>query len=147
MLSKVLTVLHQADPTHFVRRPLSFLLLLVYLLSSPGLGYSMHYCGRVLTGVSVLAESPKTCCPPHQAPCGSCHDKHVSSPADDATLLAAASLAALVPALVPPPLAWTAAARPKPWPTEPERQRPPVEVRAAASPPRPAYVRGHAFRL
>ena len=130
-----------------MRRSLSFLLLLVYLLSSPGLGYSMHFCGRVLTGVTVGAESPKTCCPPHQAPCGSCHDKHVSSPADNATLLAAASLAALVPALVPPPLAWAATAQPKPWPTEPERERAPVEVRAPVPPPWPAYVRGHAFRL
>jgi len=118
----------------------------VYLLSSPGLGFSMHYCGRVLTGVSMLAETPKSCCPPSQAPCGSCHDKHVSSPAHESPLLAAAPLAALVPALLPAPLALPKPAA-RPWLMARERQRSPVEVRAAAPPPWPAYVRGHAFRL
>jgi hypothetical protein len=130
-----------------VKRPLSFLLLLVYLLSSPGLGYSMHYCGQKLTGFSVLAETPKSCCPPRSAPCGGCHDKHVSSPVQDAPLLTTAALALSVPALLPEPLAysWPAASRPQPG--DPERQRPRAAVRTAVPPPWPAYVRGHAFRL
>jgi len=106
----------------------------------------MHYCGRVLTGVSILAETPKSCCPPCQVPCGSCHDKHVSSPAHEALLLAATTSVALVPTLLPEPLALLRPAA-RPWLLARERQSPPVEERAAVPPPWPAYVRGHAFRL
>lgn len=130
-----------------MKRALSFLLLLVYLLSSPGLGYSMHYCGPVLKGVSVLAEAPKSCCPPRHTPCGSCHDKHISSPAQDAPLLTTAALTLTVPALLPEPLAYSWPAAPRPRPGDLERQRPRAAVRTAAPPPWPAYVRGHAFRL
>lgn len=106
----------------------------------------MHYCGRVLTDVSILAETPKSCCPPSQAPCGSCHDKHVSSPAHEAPLLAATTLAALVPALLPEPLAFPKPAA-RPWLLARKRKSPPVEVWTAVPPPWPVYVRGHAFRL
>ncbi len=130
-----------------MKRPLSFLLLLVYLLSSPGLAYSLHYCGQELTGVSVGAETPKSCCPPHQAPCGNCHDQHVSGPAQDAPLLASAALAFTAPALLPEPIAYVRSPAERFLAGSQERQRPRTAVRAAALPPWPAYVRGHAFRL
>ena len=131
-----------------MKRSVSFLLLLVYLFSSPALGYSLHYCGRVLTGVSLGTDDPdKSCCPAQKAPCGRCHDKHVSSPKPDATPLTAAALALAAPALLPEPAAysWPAADRVRPF--DPERQRPRAAARSAAPPPWPAYVRGHAFRL
>ena len=129
-----------------MKRLLSFLLLFVHLFSSPGLGYSMHYCGQVLTGVSVSAETPKSCCPPQKAPCGKCHDKHVSSPSHEATLLATAAFAAPAPALLPAPLAVAWPAAPS-WAAQRVNFLPRPAGRDAAPPPWPAYVRGHAFRL
>ena len=125
-------------------RFLSLLLLVSYLLASPGLVYSMHFCGHTLAEVSVAKEAT-CCCPvPAKKPAGCCHDKKVVSPLQDVKLSAAQlKLPGLV--AVPAPPALRLAFR-LPTPTYPaDAPAAPRAATAAPPPPCPAYVRGHAF--
>jgi hypothetical protein len=128
-----------------VKRFLSLLLLLSYLLSSPGLVYSMHFCGQKLTEVSVAKEAA-CCCPVPKKPTGCCHDQKVTSTLKDVKLNSAQlklPVSVAVPALAPLRLAYRL-----PTPTYPaEAPAAPLAATAAPPPECPAYVRGHAFLI
>lgn len=126
-----------------MKRFLSLFLLLSYLISSPGLVYSMHFCGQTLTDVSVAKEAA-CCCPLPKKPTGCCHDQKVASTIKDVKLTSA-QLKLPVSAVVPTPLRL---AYRLPVPTYPA-EAPPASLAAAAAPPPncPAYVRGHAFLI
>ncbi|MDQ2770524.1 MAG: hypothetical protein M3Y54_08495 [Bacteroidota bacterium] len=126
-----------------MKRILSLFLLVSYLLSSPGLVYSMHFCGATMTGVSV-AHAAACCCPLPKKPAGCCHDQKLSSTLKDVKLTTAQlKLPVLVPAPAPLRLAYRL-----PVPTYPA-DAPAAPLRATAAPPPecPAYVRGHAFLI
>ncbi|OGX91641.1 HYC_CC_PP family protein [Hymenobacter coccineus] len=128
-----------------MKRFLSLFLLLSYLLSSPGLVYSMHFCGPTLTEVSVTSEAA-CCCPVPKKPAGCCHDKKLSSTLKDVKL-STAQLKLPVLLVVPAPPALRLAYR-LPTPTYPADE-PAALLRATAAPPPacPPYVRGHAFLI
>lgn len=128
-----------------VKRFLSLLLLLSYLLSSPGLVYSMHFCGQKLTEVSVAKEAA-CCCPVPKKPTGCCHDQKVTSTLKDVKLNSA-QLKLPVSVAVPAPAPLRLAYR-LPTPTYPaEAPAAPLAATAAPPPECPAYVRGHAFLI
>ncbi len=128
-----------------MKRFASLLLLLSYLLSSPGLVYSMHFCGPTLTEVSVTSEAA-CCCPVAKKPAGCCHDQKLTSTLKDVKLTTA-QLKLPVPVAVPAPAALRLAYR-LPTPTYPADE-PAAPLLATAAPPPccPAYVRGHAFLI
>ena len=131
-----------------MKRLTSFFLLFAYLLSSPGLVYSMHFCGETLTAVTVAADADKHCCCQNtDTPvCGCCHDQKVAGAAKDLKLTATHFLLQ-APDVVPAPavlqLVWQRSQRAFPI------DEPASSLRAHAAPPPecPAYVRGHAFLI
>lgn len=126
-----------------MKRFVSLFLLLSYLLSSPGLVYSMHFCGQSLTQVSV-AKQAHCCCPVPKKPAGCCHDQKVSSTLKDVKLTTA-QFKLQAPAALPAPLRL---AYRLPIPTYPaEAPAAPLAATAAPPPCCPAYVRGHAFLI
>jgi len=128
-----------------LKRFASLFLLLSYLLSSPGLVYSMHFCGETLTQVSVTSKAA-CCCPLPKKPAGCCHDQKLSSTLKDVKLTTA-QLKLPVPLAVPAPAALRLAYR-LPTPTYPaEAPAAPLVATAAPPPDCPAYVRGHAFLI
>lgn len=124
----------------------SLFLLFSYLLSSPGLVYSMHFCGQQLTAVTVAQDSDTNCCCQDAGkPAGRCcHDQKVSSALKDIKL-SAAHFKLQAPEAVPAPavlrLVWQLAQVIYP------ADEPAAQLLAHAAPPPecPAYVRGHAF--
>ena len=129
-----------------VKRFVSLFLLFSYLLSSPGLVYSMHFCGQELTAVSVQQDGDTNCCCQDTGkPAGRCcHDQKVSSALKDIKL-SATHFQLQAPALVPAPtvlqLVWQLAQVAHPA-DEPVGG---LLLHAAPPPECPAYVRGHAF--
>jgi len=129
-----------------LKRFASLFLLLSYLLSSPGLVYSMHFCGDTLTGVSMVVSEKPCCCPLPKKPAGCCHDQKLSSTLKDVKLTTA-QLKLPVPVAVPAPAALRLAYR-LPTPTYPaDEPAAPLLATAAPPPDCPAYVRGHAFLI
>lgn len=129
-----------------MKRFLSLFLLLSYLLSSPGLVYSMHFCGPTMTGVSMAVPEHPCCCPLPKKPAGCCHDQKLSSTLKDVKLTTA-QLKLPVSVAVPAPPAPALACR-LPTPTYPaDEPAAPLPATAAPPPPCPAYVRGHAFLI
>ena len=128
-----------------MKRFLSLLLLVSYLLSSPGLVYSMHFCGATMTGVSVSHEAA-CCCPLPKKPAGCCHDQKLSSTLKDVKLTTAQLKVSMSVAMSPP--ATLRLAYRLLIPTYPADE-PAAPLRATAAPPSacPAYVRGHAFLI
>lgn len=128
-----------------MKRFASLFLLLSYLLSSPGLVYSMHFCGDTLTEVSVTREAA-CCCPVPKKPAGCCHDQKLRSTLKDVKLTTA-QLKLPVLVAVPAPAALRPAYR-LPTPTYPAEAPAAPRLATAAPPPDcPAYVRGHAFLI
>jgi hypothetical protein len=131
-----------------VKRFVSLFLLFSYLLSSPGLVYSMHFCGQELTAVSVKQDGDTNCCCQDTGkpagPC--CHDKKVSSALKDIKL-SAAHFKLQTPDLVPAPpvlqLVWQLSQ--VAYSADEPAAR--LLVHAAPPPECPAYVRGHAFLI
>ncbi|AIZ65565.1 hypothetical protein PK28_18255 (plasmid) [Hymenobacter sp. DG25B] len=129
-----------------MKRFVSLFLLFSYLLSSPGLVYSMHFCGQELTAVSVAQGSDTHCCcrDTGKPASGCCHDQKVSSALKDVKL-SAAHFQLQAPDAVPAPavlrLVWQLAQVAYP------ADEPAANLLAHAAPPPecPAYVRGHAF--
>ena len=129
-----------------MKRFVSLFLLFSYLLSSPGLVYSMHFCGQELTAVSVKQDGDTNCCcqDTHKPPCGCCHDQKVSSALKDIKL-STAHFKQQAPGLVPAPavlrLVWQLSQ------VACRADEPVANLRLHAAPPPecPAYVRGHAF--
>ncbi|WP_201982602.1 HYC_CC_PP family protein [Hymenobacter rubidus] len=129
-----------------MKRFVSLFLLFSYLLSSPGLVYSMHFCGQELTAVSVAQGSDTHCCcqDTGKPASGCCHDQKVSSALKDVKL-SAAHFQLQAPDAVPAPavlrLVWQLAQVAYP------ADEPAADLLAHAAPPPecPAYVRGHAF--
>ncbi|WP_162549724.1 HYC_CC_PP family protein [Hymenobacter nivis] len=128
-----------------MKRLLSLFLLVSYLLSSPGLVYSMHFCGATMTGVSVAHEAA-CCCPVPKKPTGCCHDQKLSSTLKDVKLTTAQLKLPVLLAVPAPPVLRLAYRLP--IPTYPADE-PAAPLRATAAPPLacPAYVRGHAFLI
>ena len=129
-----------------VKRLVSFFLLFAYLLASPGLVYSMHFCGQSLTGVSLeQGDQRSCCCKTMPAPaCGGCHDQVVTSSVKDARLATPqvqVSAPAVAPAPALLPLVWHLSTFFQPL-DEPATG---FATHAAPTPECPAYVRGHAF--
>ena len=129
-----------------MKRFVSLFLLFSYLLSSPGLVYSMHFCGQELTAVSVRQDGDTHCCCRDTGkPAGRCcHDQKVSSKLKDIKLSAAhfkltAPAAVLAPAVLQ--LVWPLSQVVYPA-DEPAAN---LLLHAAPPPECPAYVRGHAF--
>jgi hypothetical protein len=131
-----------------LKRYVSLFLLFSYLLSSPGLVYSMHFCGQALTAVTVAPDADKNCCCQDTgAPdCGCCHDQEVVSAAKDLKLTTTHFLLQ-APAVAPEaallPLVWQLAQVGYPA-NEPASR---LVANAAPPPECPAYVRGHAFLI
>ena len=131
-----------------MKRFVSLFLLFSYLLSSPGLVYSMHFCGQELTAVSVAQGSDTNCCcrdtgrPPGRC----CHNQKVSSMLKDIKL-SAAHFKLQAPVAVPAPavlrLVWQLSQAGYPA-DEPVAN---LQLHAAPPPECPAYVRGHAFLI
>ena len=131
-----------------MKRLVSFFLLFAYLLSSPGLVYSMHFCGQNLTAVSLEQGGKRNCCcDTMRAPaCGGCHDQAVTSSVKDIkppTHPVQVSAPAVVPAPALLPLVWHLSTFSLPL-DEPETG---FATHAAPPPECPAYVRGHAFLI
>ena len=131
-----------------MKRFVSLFLLFSYLLSSPGLVYSMHYCGQALTAVSVQQDGDTHCCCRDSGkPAGRCcHNQKVSSALKDIKLSAAhfkMPVPDAVPALAVLQLVWQLAQVVSPA-DEPAAN---LLLHAAPPPACPAYVRGHAFRV
>ena len=129
-----------------MKRFASLFLLFSYLLSSPGLVYSMHFCGQELTAVTVAQDGDTNCCCQDAGkPAGRCcHDKKVSSALKDIKLSAAhfkLPVSDAVPAPAVLRLVWQLAQVIYP------ADELAAQLRAHAPPPPecPAYVRGHAF--
>jgi hypothetical protein len=131
-----------------VKRLVSFFLLFAYLLSSPGLVYSMHFCGQRLTAVSLQADGKRNCCceTMRNPGCGCCHDQLVTSSVKDVKLTTTQVLVA-APAMVATPdllpLVWRLSTLAFPL------NELKLELAAHAAPPPecPVYVRGHAFLI
>lgn len=67
------------------------LLLPLYLLSVPGLAYSLHFCGKALTSFSFAQKAKKSCpCKKSQSPSDCCDDQQVNTQTDDSLQTAAA---------------------------------------------------------
>ena len=131
-----------------MKRFVSLFLLLSYLLSSPGLVYSMHFCGPAVTAVSVASGSDTHCCcrDTGKPASGCCHDQKVASTLKDVKLTAAHFK------LTPPELAVAPAVLQAVWQlvllAYPTPAAPGPRTAYAAPPPEcPAYVRGHAFLI
>ena len=129
-----------------MKRLVSLFLLFSYLLSSPGLVYSMHYCGQELTAVSVAQDGDTNCCcrDTGKLPGRCCHDQKVSSALKDIKLSVAhfklpAPTAVLTPAVLR--LVWQLSQAG--YPTDGPAAN--LQLHAAPPPECPAYVRGHAF--
>ena len=129
-----------------MKRFVSLFLLFSYLLSSPGLVYSMHFCGQALTAVSVAQDGDTNCCcqdtgkPPGRC----CHNQKMSSALKDIKLSAGhfrLGAPGMVSAL--PVLRLVGHLSQATFPAdEPSSNR----LLHVAPPPKcPAYVRGHAF--
>lgn len=131
-----------------MKRFVSLFLLFSYLLSSPGLVYSMHYCGQALTAVTVAQDADTHCCcqDTRKPPCGCCHDKTVASATKDVKLTAA-QFKLQAPVVAPAPAVLQAVWRltQPTYPADAPAVRP--EAHAAPPPECPAYVRGHAFLI
>ncbi|GAA3954967.1 HYC_CC_PP family protein [Hymenobacter algoricola] len=131
-----------------MKRLTSFFLLFAYLLSSPGLVYSMHFCGQALTAVTVADAADKHCCCQDTGTpdCDCCHDQEVVSAAKDLKLTATHFLLQ-APDVAPAPavvqLVWQLAQLAYPA-NEPASR---LVAHAAPPPECPAYVRGHAFLI
>jgi hypothetical protein len=131
-----------------VKRFVSLFLLFSYLLSSPGLVYSMHFCGQELRAVSVKQDGDTNCCCRDTGkPAGQCcHDQKVSSALKDIKL-SAVHFKLQAPDTIPSPavlqLVWQLSqlAYPAVKPVSG------LLVHAAPPPECPAYVRGHAFLI
>jgi hypothetical protein len=136
------------QPALFVKRYVSLFLLFSYLLSSPGLVYSMHFCGQALTAITVTPDANKHCCCQNtgKPDCGCCHDQKVVSAAKDLKLTATHFLLQ-APDVAPAPavlqLVWQLALLAYPA-NEPASK---LVAHAAPPPECPAYVRGHAFLI
>lgn len=129
-----------------MKRVIGLFLLVSYLLSSPGLVYSMHFCGQTLTAVFMAPDADRHCCceAAHKPPCRCCHDQKVSSAIKDVKLSAAEFK------LVAPALVATAAVlhcRWLLWQAAGPADEPATRLLAPAAPPPkcPTYVRGHAL--
>ena len=131
-----------------MKRFVSLFLLVSYLLSSPGLVYSMHFCGQVLTAVSVTPDGDTHCCclDTGKPASGCCHDKKVASATKDVQLTAA-HFQLQAPELAPVPavlqVVWQLALLAYPA----DKPVTGLVARAAPPPECPAYVRGHAFLI
>lgn len=132
-----------------MKRVISLFLLLSYLLSSPGLVYSMHFCGQVITAVSVAQDGDTHCCcrDTGKPASGCCHNQKVTSTVKDVKLTAAQlKLTAPDMVLAAPVLrlVWRLTQL-----TYPAADVPAAHLVAHAAPPPecPAYVRGHAFLI
>ncbi len=127
-------------------------MLLLYLCSSPGLVYSLHLCGELVTDVRLSGVGePAGCCAKSARPVKGmkkdcCHDQKVSSPLKDVKLTTA-QLKLVAPVALPTPpavrfvrhLALT-------YPADEPAPRP--RITSGPPPPAcPAYVRGHAFLI
>ncbi len=69
------------------------LLLPLYLLSVPGLAYSLHFCSKKLTSFSFAQKAQKSCpCKKSQSPSASdcCDDQQVDTQTDDSLQTASA---------------------------------------------------------
>ena len=132
-----------------MKRYVSLFLLFSYLLSSPGLVYSMHFCGQALTAVTVTPDADKhCCCQDMDTPdCGCCHDQEVVSASKDLKLTASHHFLLQVPDAAPAPavlqLVWQLAQLA--YPADKPASR--LVAHAAPPPECPAYVRGHAFLI
>ena len=129
-----------------MKRFVSLFLLFSYLLSSPGLVYSMHFCGQEMTAVSVAQGGDTNCCCQDTGkPAGRCcHDQKMSSALKDIKLSTAHfQLPApdMVPATAVLRLVWQLAQ------TVYSAEEPATNLLLHAAPPPecPVYVRGHAF--
>ena len=131
-----------------MKRFVSLFLLLSYLLSSPGLVYSMHFCGQELTAVSVKQDGDTNCCCRDTGkPAGRCcHNQKVSSALKDIKL-SAAHFKLQAPDITPAPavlqLVWQLSQMAYPA----DKPISGLLVHAAPPPECPAYVRGHAFLI
>lgn len=132
-----------------MKRYVSLFLLFSYLLSSPGLVYSMHFCGQALTAVTVTPDADKHCCCQDTGTpdCGCCHDQEVVSAAKDLKLTASHHFLLQAPDVAPAPavlqLVWQLAQLA--YPADEPASR--LVAHAAPPPECPAYVRGHAFLI
>ncbi|WP_345050114.1 HYC_CC_PP family protein [Hymenobacter glaciei] len=131
-----------------MKRLTSFFLLFAYLLSSPGLVYSLHFCGQALTAVTVAEDADKHCCCQDAGTpdCGCCHDQQVVSGVKDLKLTATHFLLQ-VPDVAPAPavLQLVCQLTQLAYPTD--EPAPKLGAHAAPPPDCPAYVRGHAFLI
>jgi hypothetical protein len=67
-----------------VKKIVSLFLLSVFLLSVPGLAYSLHFCGEILIKSGIASDAKKTCiCDKPQASDDCCQDQQVSLSVDD----------------------------------------------------------------
>jgi hypothetical protein len=129
-----------------VKRILSLFLLVSYLLSSPGLVYSMHFCGQTMTGVSLAGPEHSCCCPVPKKPAGCCHDQKLSSTLKDVKLTTAQfKLPVLIAVPAPPALRLAYRLPVLTYPAD--EPAAPLWATAAPPPACPAYVRGHAFLI
>jgi hypothetical protein len=76
-----------------VKKLVVLLLLPLYLLSVPGLAYSLHFCSKKLTSFSLARKAHKSCpCKKAQSPAAAdcCDDQQVDTKTDDSLQTAAA---------------------------------------------------------
>jgi hypothetical protein len=67
-----------------VKKAISLFLLSVFLLSVPGLAYSLHFCGEMLMKSGISAEAKKACvCDKQQSEDDCCKDQQVDLSVDD----------------------------------------------------------------
>lgn len=130
-----------------MKRLTGFLLLVAYLLASPGLVYSLHLCGEQVTSVSLSAAGePTDCCAGLTKPKKSCcHNQQVSSTLKDVKLTTAQLKLPTAVALPAPPALRLPLQLALTYPAEEPILR--RAATAAPPPPCPAYVRGHAFLI
>jgi len=74
-----------------VKKLVVLLLLPLYLLSVPGLAYSLHFCGKKLTSFSFAQKNKKSCpCKKAQSPSDCCDDQQIDSKIDESRQTATA---------------------------------------------------------
>jgi hypothetical protein len=76
-----------------VKKLVVLLLLPLYLLSVPGLAYSLHFCSKKLTSFSFAQKARKSCaCKKAQSPSASdcCDDQRMDTKTDDSQRTASA---------------------------------------------------------
>jgi hypothetical protein len=74
-----------------VKKLVVLLLLPLYLLSVPGLAYSLHFCSKKLTSFSFAQKARKSCpCKKSQSASDCCDDQQVDTKTDDSQQSAAA---------------------------------------------------------